>query len=242
MQSINQEQERGRIISAAIFISILILSGCGTPGPKAPAYPKTEEANFHYLAGDLAMEQDRYEIAIKEFKQSISLEPSPFLPHAWLSTAYFAHQNFAEAALEFKNTTDIVGGVEFGGPFPIMQALSLMRSGDDVRAQELLKEWSTPSIVTTAVGSYYAGGGKPQGIWKVAAAYLLGDVAEDKYLRKAPQEDLSFPYLIIGIKNIVTNNRSKAESSLRMALEIAHKGTWRHAIAKAELELVKTKR
>ncbi len=243
MQSINQKLKLLRIMSATIIVSMLILSGCGTLGPKAPAYPRTEKAQFHYRAGNLAMKQGRYEVAINEFKRSISLETASFMPHAWLATAYFTNQNFAEAALEFQNVTGIVGGVEFGGPFPIMQALSLMRSGDTVKAQELLRYWSTPSIMMTGLGTaYYTGSGKPQGIWKVAAAYLLGGVTEDKYLRKAPQEDLTFPYLIIGINNIVKNNFSKARGILSRQLVISGEGRWSHAIAKAELEWLNQKK
>jgi len=239
---LNQKKKRRNVISAVIITSILMLAGCGVSGPKVTQYPTTKEAMMHFEQGNRALENNMYDLAINEFKQSISQEPSPFLPYARLATAYYSNQNFTEAALEFENVTNKLGGAESGGPFPIMQALSLMRSGDGEKAKQLLKEWSSSSIVADGIGGFYSVGGRLHGIWKVAASYLLGDIAEDEYFRKAPQDDLSFHYLIVGINNVVRDNPSKAEKNLRLALDTAGNGTWRRVIATAELELIKLKR
>jgi len=194
------------------------------------------------MAGDKAMKQGHYKTAIKEFNQSIELEPSPFLSHAWLASAYFANRNFTLAAGEFEKATNLVGSVESGGPLPIMQVLSLMRAGDEIKAQQLLRKWiSSPVIAADSEESADAVPGRLLGMWRMAAVYLLGNVAEDEYLRRTPQQDISFSYLFIGINSIIRNKRPKAESSLQMALETARKGTWRYAIAEAELNRLKQK-
>jgi len=225
-------------ITLVSVISLIALSSCGTVGPKVQTFPSSEEAKVAYKSAQLAMSMGKYPAAIKGFKKSILLEPSPFLPHAWLATAYYSNQEFRQAAIEFEKTTELLGGAEAGGPIPLMQALSLMRAGDQKKADELLETWNTPNITVTAMGSYSSGGGTPRGIWKVAAGYLLGNVSEHEYLRKAPQEDLTFPYLIIGINYIVKNNTGKAKTVLNRLLSVPGKGRWSHAIGQAELALL----
>jgi len=222
-------------IGTALIISILILSGCGTTGSKVQTFPTSDKAKVAYKAAQLAMNMGQYQAAVEGFQQSISLEPSPFLPHAWLAVAYYSNQEFRKAAIEFEKTTEILGGANEGGPLPLMQALSLMRAGDHKKAHDLLEIWSTPNITVTAMGSYSSGGGTPQGIWKIAANYLLGRIAEDEYLRKAPQEDLTFPYLIIGINHIVKNKLSEAKVMLNRQVAVSGKGRWSHAMGKADL-------
>lgn len=237
MQPTGHRQQVGQTVSAAVFFFILALCGCATSEAGVVPYPETDEARAHYLAGDQAMKQGHYETAIKEFNQSIKLEPSPFLSHAWLASAYFANRNFTLAAGEFEKATDLVGSVESGGPLPIMQVLSLMRAGDKIKAQQLLRKWTSSPVISAE--SPDATPGRLLGMWRMAAVYLLGNVAEDEYLRRTPQQDISFSYLFIGINSLITNKRSKAESSLQMAFETARKGTWRRAIAKAELDRLK---
>ena len=228
-------------ISTAYIISILALSGCAVSGSKIQTFPSSEEASVAYDAALVAMDMGQYQAAIKGFKQSISLEPSPFLPHAWLAVAYYSNQHYRQAAMEFKNATEILGGVEESGPLPLMQALSLMRAGDDNEAKELLEILSAPNISTTGVGSYYSGGGTSQGIWKVAAGYLLGNVSEEEYLGKAPQKDLTFPYLIIGINQIVKNDFAEAKAMLTKQIAVSGKGRWSHAMGEAELAWINQK-
>jgi len=239
MQLTGYGQQVGQTVAAAVFFFILGLYGCGTAEAGVVPYPETDEARAHYLAGDKAMKQGHYETAIKEFNQSIELEPSPFLSHAWLASAYFANRNFMLAAREFEKATNLLGSVESGGPLPIMQVLSLMRAGDKIKAQQLFREWTSSPVISPQMPD--ATPGRLLGMWKMAAVYLLGNIAEDEYLRRTPQQDISFSYLFIGINSLITNKRSKAESSLQMAFETAREGTWYRAIAKAELNRLKRK-
>ena len=185
------------------------MTACETIGPLSPAYPTDAEAKKHYALGANYLEEGAYEKAAQELRRSIEIESEPFLPHARLATAYYAQQKYFEASAAFERATELTGGPRNAGPFPIMQALSLMRGGKTeearklLEAQKLLKEISGSDIVVTGVGSYYVGSGRSPGIWKTAARYLLGSVSEKDYLKRAPQSDLSFPYLIIGIKSIV---------------------------------------
>ncbi len=157
-----------------------------------------------------------------EYRRSIEIESEAFLSHARIATAYYAQQKYLDAASSFKSATDLTGGPKNAGPLPILQALSLMRGGKIQEAEELL----------------FIGSGNMSGIWKTAAGYLLGSVSEADYLEKAPQSDLSFPYLIIGIKNVVDKNSQKAHENLSKVLDLAGRGTWRRIIAREELRLL----
>ena len=208
-------------------------------GLKVPLYPTNAAAKNHYLLGDNYLKSGEYEKAAQEFRRTIEIERAPVLPHARLATAYYAQQKYLDAAASFNRATELVGGPSNAVELPIMQVLSLMRGGKTAEAEKLLKEWTGPAIVAPPIGgAYYVGAGKLAGFAKTTARYLLGDISEDNYLEKAPEGNLSFPYLFVGIKNVVDKNNQVAHEYLSKALDLSVPGTWRRVIAKEELRLL----
>lgn len=220
-----------------LMLAVSVVGGCETVRQKAPPYPESTTARMHYELGNKFLNTGDYVQAADQFRQSIKIEDGAFLPYARLATAYYGQQKYLDAATAFSRATEVSGGPRNAGPFPILQALSLMRGGQVQEAEALLKRWSGPDVVVDATGSYYAGAGTLPGIWKTAARYVLGEVSEADYLAEAPQDDLSFPYLIIGIRDVIDEKGPKARESLSKVVSVAPGGTWRVALARAELSL-----
>lgn len=232
------------LIRILLAFTVLAMTACETTGPESAMYPNDAEAKKYYAIGANYLEDGDYKKAEQELRRSIEIESGSFIPHARLATAYYAQQKFFDASATFERATELTGGPQNGGAFTIMQALSLMRGGKTEQARKLLeaqiliKETSSPNIVVTGVGSYFAGSGRAYGVWKTAAGYLLVSISEQEYLERTPQSELSFPYLFIGINSVVENDRAKAHENLTKVISLSGRKVWRGVIARAELNLL----
>ncbi len=234
----NCKQLKMSFLISVFFTLSIFISGCAMIQKPVPAYPENPEAIKLYDLGYKNLLSGHYEEAIKSFKQSIQIEPIPFLSHANLAAAFYASRQFDSAATEYSKVLELWGGVEKAPPFAIMQALSLIRSGKTEAAEKLLKVWTQSSINIDGLGIAWYSGGKLSGWWKVVAEYLLGTASEEKVMGKTGKVDKSFAYLFVGINNTIKGNVNDAKKYYLLTMETTKPGTWRYTLAEAEMKYI----
>ena len=217
----------------ALILVALVVAGCATTPP--PQFPTEPTARRHYVAGERFLEAQRYEMAAAEFEQSLEFESGAYITHAKLAVAYFGQQRFADAARQFEATGRLWGGPSSEPWWAILQAVSLQRAGNNDEAERLLRHWTGPGVVGTALGFYTAGQPLP-GDWKLLARYLLGDVDEDSVLAELPITLLSSAYVIFGISNAARGDTERAGEFLCLADSVLrNRSGYSVALVRAEM-------
>ncbi len=219
---------------AATLIGAFALSACAVFTPPPP-FPTDPNAKNYYDAGERFLEAQRYELAAAEYEKSLYIESVAYISHSKLSVAYFGQQKFADAARQFEASYQLWGGPSSGPAWALLEAVSLQRAGDQDEAETLLRSWTGPGVVITAVGAYSAG--QPlTGFNALLARYLQGTVDENIVLDQATSDDLPLAYLVIGISNAANSNTEDARKFLQLAADVnPNRSGWSHALARAEM-------
>lgn len=87
-----EEDHMKKHINLLIFISLFILSSCGTVN-----------SSYHYKKGTKCLEEDNYEKAITHLKKAVELNPDRAINHTNLAAAYVATGQMDNAWIECRN-------------------------------------------------------------------------------------------------------------------------------------------
>jgi len=88
------------------FVACVALSVMGAPIAGQNSQKQQERAIQHLRAGQDALQMERYEIAEREFKQAIDLDPLLELAHYGLGQTYMATKRYVEAVRAYTGARD----------------------------------------------------------------------------------------------------------------------------------------
>lgn len=243
-----------RCLALVVIVSLAILNATDSAAGRSVAgSPQNPAASAHYSAGTQYMGRGQYALAIAELNKAMQIEPTAASAHLNLGIAYYHHGSYERALASLQasyrlNPDYPITRFQLGNAFYavqrfeeaaeeyymaalsrvfrppyvtfILQALALLRASDVEAAQRVLR-----------------GSLGRRGKW--VAAYLLGDMSEEKFLakvRKKKEDDRLFAYLVIGVNSIVKNDIPKAQKSLQTVMDESNP-TWLYYVwARVNLE------
>jgi len=208
----------------ALFLAILFIPFLTNAQEVEQVEPPDSEVRHHYQSGNSYLEQGKYDLAIEEYKQAISIQPWFPDAHMKLGLAFYCRGLFQLAATELENGIRLTarGRPKDSWPFATMRLLSLVRAGEHEEARRLLEQWSN------------AGGHLERDV-----RYLSGRWNEKKYLSKRKKEP-SHGYLVIGVNRLTNGDLEEAERMLHLVTDERAKRLfgWSRGVAEAELERI----
>ena len=230
-------QLKGKILVLVILPSLALLSGCATKSTP-PAFPHGSEAKKYYASGAEYLLAGRYEKAAIVLNKSLQLEPEPYSTRVRLGIAYYASEKYSKAVRAFEALYISMGGPSEAAGFAILYALTLRKAGRVERAEQLLKEWSSPDIQSAGTTWINVESGKLPGWSKLLAKYFLGDVTAQDVLNEAPEDLTSYAILFIGMENNYRGNTEAAKQHYQAVLDAVGRDSWRFALATVEMRRI----